>query len=66
VDLEGDLAAILAIATNKKPARESPDGLAQVELVVYARGIPVILDWLRGLDCNENRQSGTPISRGDS
>ena len=33
VDLKGDLAAILAIASNKKPAGESPDGLAQVKLV---------------------------------
>jgi site-specific DNA recombinase len=33
VDLKGDLAAILAIASNKKPAGESSDGLAQVKLV---------------------------------
>ncbi|NQV79365.1 MAG: recombinase family protein [Alphaproteobacteria bacterium] len=36
VDLKGDLAAILAIASNKKPAGESPDGLAQVKLVAGA------------------------------
>jgi len=37
VDLRGDLAAILAIATNKKPAGELPDGLEQVKLVAGAR-----------------------------
>ena len=44
VDLEGDLAAILAIASNKKPAGESPDGLAQVKLVAgvgLRRGSPL-------------------------
>ena len=33
VDLRGDLAAILAIATNKKPVGEVSDGLEQIKLV---------------------------------
>ena len=33
VDLAGDLAAILAMATNKKPAENEPDGMVQVKMV---------------------------------
>ena len=37
VDLAGDLAAILAMATNKKPAGNEPDGMVQVKMVAGAR-----------------------------
>jgi hypothetical protein len=37
VDLTGDLAAILAMATNKKPAGNEPDGMVQVKMVTGAR-----------------------------
>ncbi len=40
VDLHGEIAAILLLADNKKPATEIRDGLAQLKLVAGARSLP--------------------------
>jgi len=44
VDLKGNLAAILAIASNKNPAGDSFDGRAQVKLVAGVRFEPTVFE----------------------
>ena len=44
VDIKGNLAAILAIASNKNPAGDSFDGRAQVKLVAGVRFEPTVFE----------------------